>query len=368
MAASKAKKSLSSLYYDSAQPTIPEETPLHVIRQGRSVAAARREEKMRSRVKSMEVDGDAENRLVSQTGTVVAGHNRKGHAYGTVTLDPGSRKRAEEELSTARRLKRLKQVREQERLIALQIRQRASAQKERERAKLADTLRGEWEEERQQEVRELSQQYHRSVQALGAAHENAHVAMQQLVDDAQEEIECYVGARATETDRFDAALGFARAELAATPHSLRARAIERLRQVREAENTRALHVAEMGRSGRARAEAEPRDAGSEAQALVKVLGYEHDRSGVLHHDYEQTRFHEQLVHRAPAATSQHDGPSAAERAINLCDDTAVAQLAGERRRSELAKRQRMRGQAALLKARVEAEAVQVPSCCPTPPA
>ncbi|KGL79996.1 Centrosomal protein KIAA1731, partial [Tinamus guttatus] len=72
-----------------------------------------------------------------------------------------------------RRKLRLQQVREQQKYIALQIRQEVKQRREEQLHRLEEALRAEWEKEQDQKMKALERMYLSSLRAVGEGHRQA---------------------------------------------------------------------------------------------------------------------------------------------------------------------------------------------------
>lgn len=65
------------------------------------------------------------------------------------------------------------QVREQQRYIALQIRQEVEQRRQRELEQLGEELRQDWEQQQREKLQTLQRLYQESLQLLGQGHRSA---------------------------------------------------------------------------------------------------------------------------------------------------------------------------------------------------
>ncbi|NWW50204.1 CE295 protein, partial [Pedionomus torquatus] len=92
---------------------------------------------------------------------------------GKLRLSPNEETMLLKEEYESRRKLRLQQVREQQKYIAMQIRQKVKQRKEEQLHKLEEVLKAEWQKAQEQEMRALEELYLSSLRAIGEGHRQA---------------------------------------------------------------------------------------------------------------------------------------------------------------------------------------------------
>ncbi|NWQ95359.1 CE295 protein, partial [Burhinus bistriatus] len=98
---------------------------------------------------------------------------RKVAKVGKLRLSPNEETMLLKEEYERRRKLRLQQVREQQKYIALQIRQKVKQRREEQLHKLEETLRAEWQKAQDQKMKALEKLYLSSLRAIGEGHRQA---------------------------------------------------------------------------------------------------------------------------------------------------------------------------------------------------
>ncbi|KFV86067.1 Centrosomal protein KIAA1731, partial [Struthio camelus australis] len=98
---------------------------------------------------------------------------RKVTRAGKLRLSPNEETMLLKEEYERRRKLRLQQVREQEKYIALQIRQEVKQRKEEQLRQLEKMLRAEWQKAQDQKIKALEKLYLSSLRAVGEGHRQA---------------------------------------------------------------------------------------------------------------------------------------------------------------------------------------------------
>ncbi|NXV15071.1 CE295 protein, partial [Cepphus grylle] len=98
---------------------------------------------------------------------------RKVAKAGKLTLSPNEETMLLKEEYERRRKLRLQQVREQQKYIALQIRQKVKQRREEQLRKLEEALRVEWQKAQDQKMKALEKLYLSSLRAIGEGHRQA---------------------------------------------------------------------------------------------------------------------------------------------------------------------------------------------------
>ncbi|NXG30483.1 CE295 protein, partial [Dromaius novaehollandiae] len=98
---------------------------------------------------------------------------RKVARAGKLRLSPNEESMLLKEEYERRRKLRLQQVREQEKYIALQIRQEVKQRREEQLRQLEKALRAEWQKAQDQKIKALEKLYLSSLRAVGEGHRQA---------------------------------------------------------------------------------------------------------------------------------------------------------------------------------------------------
>ncbi|NXH22614.1 CE295 protein, partial [Bucco capensis] len=98
---------------------------------------------------------------------------RKVAQVGKLRLSPNEETMLLKEEYERRRKLRLQQVREQQKDIALQIRERVKQRREEKQHQLEETLRAEWQKAEDQKRKALEELYLSSLRAIGEGHRQA---------------------------------------------------------------------------------------------------------------------------------------------------------------------------------------------------
>ncbi|KAK2913060.1 hypothetical protein Q8A73_007173 [Channa argus] len=144
-----------------------------------------------------------------------------------------------EELERRRKL-RIQQVREQQRYIALQIRQEVERRRQQELEHLGEELRQEWERQQREKLQTLQRLYQESLQLLGQGHRSAKENEPDLAAVAQREEENYAKAE----DRYREALKELKSQKR-KDHEMQSRAINARKKALQAEKERSAKVASL---------------------------------------------------------------------------------------------------------------------------
>ncbi|NXN28814.1 CE295 protein, partial [Nycticryphes semicollaris] len=98
---------------------------------------------------------------------------RKTAKVGKLRLSPNEETMVLKEEYERRRKLRLQQVREQQKYIAFQIRQKVKQRREEQLHKLEEVLRAEWQKAQDQKMKALEELYLSSLRAIGEGHRQA---------------------------------------------------------------------------------------------------------------------------------------------------------------------------------------------------
>ncbi|NXA37243.1 CE295 protein, partial [Eudromia elegans] len=98
---------------------------------------------------------------------------KKAARSGNLRLSPNEEAMLLKEEYERRRKLRIQQVREQQKYIALRIRQEVKRRREEQLHRLEEALRAEWEKEQDQKRKALEELYLSSLRAVGEAHRQA---------------------------------------------------------------------------------------------------------------------------------------------------------------------------------------------------
>ncbi|NXX89453.1 CE295 protein, partial [Centropus bengalensis] len=98
---------------------------------------------------------------------------RKAAKSGRLRLSPNEETMLIKEEYERRRKLRLQQVREQQKGIALQIREKVKQRREEQLQKLEEALRAEWQKAQEEKMKALEQLYLSSLRAIGEGHRRA---------------------------------------------------------------------------------------------------------------------------------------------------------------------------------------------------
>ncbi|EOB06268.1 Leucine-rich repeat-containing protein KIAA1731, partial [Anas platyrhynchos] len=98
---------------------------------------------------------------------------RKVAKVGKLRLSPNEETMLLKEEYERRRQLRLQQVREQQKYIALQIRQKVKQKREEQLHQLEETLRAEWQKEQDEKIKALEKLFLSSLRAVGEGHRQA---------------------------------------------------------------------------------------------------------------------------------------------------------------------------------------------------
>ncbi|NWH76522.1 CE295 protein, partial [Piaya cayana] len=98
---------------------------------------------------------------------------RKAAKAGKLRLSPNEETMLMKEEYERRRKLRLQQVREQQKDIALQIRQKVKQRREEQLRKLEEALRAEWQKAQDEKMKVLEKLYLSSLRAIGEGHRQA---------------------------------------------------------------------------------------------------------------------------------------------------------------------------------------------------
>ncbi|NXP50073.1 CE295 protein, partial [Heliornis fulica] len=92
---------------------------------------------------------------------------------GKLRLSPNEESTFLKEEYERRKKLRLQQVREQQKYIALQIRQKVKQRREEQLHQLEETLRAEWQKAQDEKMKALEKLYLSSLRAIGEGHRQA---------------------------------------------------------------------------------------------------------------------------------------------------------------------------------------------------
>ncbi|KFP21689.1 Centrosomal protein KIAA1731, partial [Egretta garzetta] len=98
---------------------------------------------------------------------------RKVAKVGKLRLSPNEETTLLKEEYERRRKLRLQQVREQQKYIALQIRQKVKQRREEQLRQLEEALRAEWQKAQDEKMKALEKLYLSSLRAIGEGHRQA---------------------------------------------------------------------------------------------------------------------------------------------------------------------------------------------------
>ncbi|NXL51635.1 CE295 protein, partial [Podilymbus podiceps] len=98
---------------------------------------------------------------------------RKVAKVGNLRLSPNEETMLLKEEYERRRKLRLQQVREQQKYIALQIREKVKQRREEELHRLEEALKAEWQKAQDQKMKALEKLYLSSLRAIGEGHRQA---------------------------------------------------------------------------------------------------------------------------------------------------------------------------------------------------
>ncbi|NXT84091.1 CE295 protein, partial [Zapornia atra] len=98
---------------------------------------------------------------------------RKGIKAGKLRLSPNEETMLLKEEYERRKKLRLQQVREQQKHIALQIRQKVKQRREEQLHQLEEVLRAEWQKAQDEKMEALEKLYLSSLRAIGEGHRQA---------------------------------------------------------------------------------------------------------------------------------------------------------------------------------------------------
>ncbi|KFP57704.1 Centrosomal protein KIAA1731, partial [Cathartes aura] len=98
---------------------------------------------------------------------------RKVASVGKLRLSPNEETMLLKEEYERRRKLRLQQVREQQKYIALEIRQKVKQRREEQVHRLEEALKAEWQKAQDQKMKALEKLYLSSLRAIGEGHRQA---------------------------------------------------------------------------------------------------------------------------------------------------------------------------------------------------
>ncbi|KFV71634.1 Centrosomal protein KIAA1731, partial [Dryobates pubescens] len=98
---------------------------------------------------------------------------RKVAKVGRLRLSPNEETMLLKDEYERRRKLRLQQVREQQKYIALEIRQKVKQRREEQLHQLEEALRDEWQKAQDQKMKALEKLYLSSLRAIGVGHQQA---------------------------------------------------------------------------------------------------------------------------------------------------------------------------------------------------
>ncbi|XP_071351833.1 centrosomal protein of 295 kDa isoform X2 [Trachinotus anak] len=157
-----------------------------------------------------------------------------------LSLSPNEEARIIREEHERRRKLRIQQVREQQRNIALQIRQAVEQRRQRELEQLAEELRQDWERQRREKLDTLQRLYQESIQLLGQGHRSAKQNEPDLAAIAQREEENHTKAE----ERYREALKELKSQRM-KDHERQSRFINARKKALQAEKERSAKVASL---------------------------------------------------------------------------------------------------------------------------
>ncbi|XP_023266066.1 centrosomal protein of 295 kDa-like [Seriola lalandi dorsalis] len=155
-------------------------------------------------------------------------------------LSPNEEARIIREEHDRRRKLRIQQVREQQRYIALQIRQAVEQRRQRELEQLAEELRQDWERQQREKLDTLQRLYHESLQLLGQGHRSAKENEPDLAAIAQRQEENHTKAE----ERYREALKELKSQRL-KDHERQSQFINARKKALQAEKERAAKVASL---------------------------------------------------------------------------------------------------------------------------
>ncbi|GAA6223572.1 centrosomal protein of 295 kDa [Lates japonicus] len=155
-------------------------------------------------------------------------------------LSPNEEARIVREEHERRRKLRIQQVREQQRYIALQIRQAVEQRRQRELEQLAEELRQDWERQQKEKLDTLQRLYQESLQLLGQGHRSATENEPDLAAIAQREEENHAKAE----ERYREALKELKSQRL-KDHERQSRSINARKKALQAEKERSAKVASL---------------------------------------------------------------------------------------------------------------------------
>ncbi|NWQ79620.1 CE295 protein, partial [Columbina picui] len=98
---------------------------------------------------------------------------KKAAKVGQLRLSPNEETMLLKQEYERRRKLRLQQVREQQKYIALQIRQKVKQKREEQLHRLEEALRAEWQKAQEEKMKALEELYLASLRAIGEGHRQA---------------------------------------------------------------------------------------------------------------------------------------------------------------------------------------------------
>ncbi|KAM7398864.1 hypothetical protein PAMP_018173 [Pampus punctatissimus] len=245
-------------------------------------------------------------------------------------LSPNEEAQLIREEHERRRKLRIQQVREQQRYIALQIRQDVEQRRRREMEQLKEELREDWERQQREKLNTLQRLYQESLQLLGQGHRNAKENEPDLAAIAQKEEENQSKAE----ERYREALNELKSQRL-KDHERQSRSINARKKALQAEKKRSAKVASLP----------PPPANPIQQNIDSRKPHAVKKSDV--NAFAATHYHmpETTVDRE-VDTKQPNAHEEAELEVKRLQDL---QREEERRREEQFEKARLRGKQALRK-------------------
>ncbi|XP_034556597.1 centrosomal protein of 295 kDa isoform X2 [Notolabrus celidotus] len=242
-------------------------------------------------------------------------------------LSPNEEARLIREEHERRRKLRIQQVREQQRYIALHIRQEVEQRRQKELEKLGDELKADWERQQREKLDTLQKLYQESLQLIGQGHRSAKENEPDLAAIAQREEENQVKA----AERHREALKELKSQKL-KDHERQSRSLNARRKALQAEKERSARVASL-----------PPPPPNPIQDIDSKKSHVVKKSDLS--VFAATHYHmpESTVDREED-TVQPDAHEEAELEVRRLEDL---QREKQRRREEQLERARLRGRQAL---------------------
>ncbi|XP_029301688.1 centrosomal protein of 295 kDa isoform X2 [Cottoperca gobio] len=245
----------------------------------------------------------------------------------SLRLSPNEEARIIREEHERRRKLRIQQVREQQRYIALHIRQEVEQRRQRELEQLEKELREDWERQQREKLHTLERLYQESLQLLGQGHRSAKENEPDLAAIAQREEENNVKAE----ERYQEALKELKSQRL-KDHEGQSRSINARKRALQTEKERSAKVASL-----------PKPLPNPIQSIDSKKPHVVKKSDVS--AFAATHYHmpESTVDRE-ADTKQPNAKEGAELEVRRLQDLQTEE---KRRREEQLEKARLRGKQAL---------------------